>query len=213
MYRGGTQPHVGADPLHYLTGVGNSGGFRTRTVDTTGVTALCVLFSTGAVSEWPDGWDDQGKYGYYGDQRQPGREVLDTPRKGNRLLADVQAWTRRGEQGRSKVPPFLLFEKDGPGRDVQFEGLLVPANQDDWLALERRSMPNGVVANYRATLRRLPIDKVSRQWLTDILQGYPHGSDRTQTLDPMGSHGTGGVAALSPRPGRVLTGAGVRLRS
>src|SRR5262245_52874554 len=97
VYSGGSHPHVGADPLHYLTGVGNSGGFRTKTVKTTGATALCVLFSTGAMSEWPDGWDDVGNYVYFGDQRQPGKDVLDTPRKGNRLLADVSAWIKRGE--------------------------------------------------------------------------------------------------------------------
>lgn len=130
IYKGGKQPHVGADPLHYLTGVGNSGGFRTKTVKSTGATALCVLFSTGVVSEWPDGWDSEGKYVYFGDQREAGKDVLDTPRKGNQLLADVALWLKRGQRGRKIVPPFLVFEKDGlgKGRDVRFEGLLVPAS-------------------------------------------------------------------------------------
>lgn len=176
VYKGGPQPHVGADPLHYLTGVGNSGGFRTKSVKTTGATALCVLFSTGVVPEWPDGCDGDGNYVYFGDQRTPGRDLLDTPRKGNCLLADVGLWMKRGERGRGSVPPFLLFEKDGPGRDVRFEGLLVPASGEDWLTVVRRSEPEGTLTNYRAVLSPLPVQEVSRFWLSDILRGHPHGA-------------------------------------
>jgi hypothetical protein len=136
------------------------------------------LFSTGAVSEWPDGWDANGNYVYFGDQREPGKDVLDTPRKGNQLLADVALCMKRGERGRKNVPPFLLFEKDGPGkgRDVRFEGLLVPAAAEGWLTAEQRPKPEGVFANYKALLRPLPLQEVSRFWLTDILNGYPHGT-------------------------------------
>ena len=175
-YRGGPQPHVGADPLHPLVGVGNSGGFRAKALQDRSAIAFCVLFSTGAVSEWPDGWSSDGDYVYYGDQRKPGLDVLETPRKGNQLLADIALLMKRGERGRSSVPPLLLFEKDGPdrGRDVRFEGLLVPASTDPWLTVERRTQPSGELSNYRALLSPLPVAMLTRAWLTDIRNGCPH---------------------------------------
>lgn len=176
IYEGGSQPNVGADPLHHLTGVGNSGGFRKRTLKQGGRVVFCVLFTTGRVSEWPDHWQADGSYVYFGDQRTPGKDLLDTPRKGNRLLADVERLMKRGEQGRSQVPPFLLFKKSGSGRDVEFEGLLMPAHADKWLTVEHRSTADGTISNYRATLERLPIDHVSRLWLKDVERGVSNGS-------------------------------------
>lgn len=175
IYKGGSQPNVGADPLHHLTGVGNSGGFRKRTLQRGGRVVFCVLFTTGKVSEWPDGWQADGNYVYFGDQRTPGKDLLDTPRKGNRLFADIERLMSRGEPGRSQVPPFLLFKKSGNGRDVVFEGLLVPARTDKWLKVEHRSTPDGTISNYRATLERLPVDSVSRLWLQDVEQGVSNG--------------------------------------
>lgn len=173
VYRGGPQPHVGADPLHYLTGVGNSGGFRVRSIK--GRPVLCVLFSTGAVTEWPDGWDEKGNYVYYGDQRVPGKELHDTPRRGNALLADVAALVSGGAEGRRQVPPFLLFEKYGPGRDVQFTGLLAPSPYSNWLTAERRDVDGGTLVNYRATFRRSPVEEIPREWLTEVLSGVSDG--------------------------------------
>lgn len=182
VYRGGPQPHVGADPLHKLTGVGNSGGFRIKSVKRSKKVALCVLFSTGAVSEWPDHWTKDGNYVYYGDQRQAGMDVLDTPRKGNQLLADVAAHVKRGASGRRNVPPFLLFKKvgQGKGRDVRFEGLLVPAPGSKWLDVHRQKHRDGVLSNYRALLRPLPVTEISRSWLADLTHGYGHGSSAPQ---------------------------------
>lgn len=178
VYKGGRQPHVGADPLHYLTGVGNSGGFRPKNVKGTVNCALCVLFSTGVVSEWPDGWIDDETYVYFGDQREPGKDVLDTPRGGNRLLAEVALWMKRGADGRQRVPPFLLFEKDTPGggRDVRFEGVLVPASKEGWLTVEKRTTSDGSFKNYRAVLKRLPVTHVPRGWLHDIIDGHVNGA-------------------------------------
>lgn len=176
IYRGGSQPNVGADPLHRLTGVGNSGGFRKRTLKRGGRVVFCVLFTTGKVSEWPDHWQADGNYVYFGDQRTAGKDLLDTPRKGNRLFADVERLMEQGERGRSQVPPFLLFKKSGSGRDVEFEGLLVPARTDKWLSVEHRESADGTISNYRATLMPLRVDNVSRLWLTDVGRGVSSGS-------------------------------------
>lgn len=181
IYKGGSQPNVGADPLHQLTGVGNSGGFRKRALKRSGPVVFCVLFTTGKVSVWPDHWQADGTYVYFGDQRTAGKDLLDTPRKGNRLFADVERLMKRGEQGRSQVPPFLLFKKSGSGRDVEFEGLLVPAHTDEWLKVEHRATADGTISNYRATLERLPINNVSRLWLSDIEHGVSSGSSAPKT--------------------------------
>lgn len=169
---------MGADPLHKLTGVGNSEGFRMKTVKGTKRAALCVLFTTGAASEWPDGWAEDGNYVYYGDRREAGKDVLDTPRKGNQLLAAVAAQVKRGVAGRRSVPPFLLFEKDSPGkgRDVRFEGLLVPASDPSWLQVHRQTHPDGPLANYRASFRPLQVRDLSRLWLNDVIHGHSDGS-------------------------------------
>lgn len=175
VYEGGPQPHVGADPLHRLTGVGNSGGFRLKSVKATGMPGLVVLFSTGAESQWPDQWTSEGTYIYYGDQRQANKDVLDTPRGGNRLLADVAIWMKRGPRGRAHIPPFLLFEKvrQTRGRDVCFAGLLVPAAREDWLTTRTHEDPNGLVTNYAAALTPLPVTTLTRDWLNDVISGAP----------------------------------------
>lgn len=135
--------------------------------------ALCVLFSTNAVSEWPDRWTADDTYLYYGDQRTANKDLLDTPRGGNQFLAEVDASLRRDR--RDLVSPFFLFEKAGSGRDVRFEGLLVPASFD-WLTVHHRETPEGTLSNYGAALRRLPEDLVSRHWLTQLQNGDPHGT-------------------------------------
>lgn len=175
IYEGGPQPHVGADPLHRLVAVGNSGGIRYKNAKGTRRPALCALFTTGDVSEWPDGLDSAGRYVYFGDQRTPGKDIHDTSLRGNQLLAAVDSNSRRGQEGRLLVPPFLLFEKTGHGRDVRFEGVLVPASQDAWLRVERRSSPDGEYVNYRATFARLPVRAASRSWINDLLSGVSNG--------------------------------------
>jgi hypothetical protein len=36
-------------------------------------------------------------------------------------------WTHQGAANRARVPPFLLFDKAGPSRDIRFRGLLALA--------------------------------------------------------------------------------------
>lgn len=173
VYEGGRQPHVGADPLPSLIGVGNMGGFRQKTLKGTGRTVLCALFSTGEISEWPDRWDGDGNYVYFGDQRSAGKDLLETPRGGNKMLASVDSQMRAGRAGRELAPLLMLFETTGYGRGVQFDGLLVPAARDGWLTVDRRETPDGVITNFRAVLSPLDVETVTRFWLSDVQQGYP----------------------------------------
>lgn len=172
VYLAGAQPNLAAEPLTKLVGVGTSGGFRKRNGPVKGVTVLCVLFSTGEIAEWPDKWDDAtGEYVYFGDQRKPGKDVHDTRPQGNRLLSEVSTLVRGGSDERAQVPLFLLFEREGAGRDVRFEGLVVPAPRADWLTAEERSTDDGVISNYRARLSRLAVSVISRSWISDVLAG------------------------------------------
>ena len=87
-----------------------------------------MLYTSGAEPDWPDALDPYtGAFTYFGDNRSPGRELHDTPRKGNLLLSRVFERAHAGRAGRGQVPPFLLFDKPGTGRDVRFRGLLAPA--------------------------------------------------------------------------------------
>ena len=77
--RSDSKSTYGSEPLHHLIpGVGNAGGFRKR-MDNDGNLLGVLLTSTGGVSDWPDELDPYtGTYTYYGDNRQPGRELHKT---------------------------------------------------------------------------------------------------------------------------------------
>ena len=82
-------------------------------------------------------------------------ELHDTQRKGNLLLSRVFERAHLGAEGRERVPPFLLFDKPGPGRDVRFRGLLAPgasrlSAQEDLVAVWRTTKGQRF-QNYRAT--------------------------------------------------------------
>ena len=129
VYKGGAAGNTADDPLgRLLPGVGNQGGFRAMGRLSRDAVRLVVLYTSGAEPDWPDELDPYtGTFTYFGDNRSPGRELHDTPRKGNLLLRDsVRARPRRAGRDGRKVPPFLLFDKPGTGRDVRFRGLLAP---------------------------------------------------------------------------------------
>lgn len=78
--------------------------------------------------EWPDYLDEEtGIFRYYGDNREPGRELTDTKKKGNKILEDVFGLLNEGKR-LGEIPPFFVFKKTGNGRDIQFLGLAAPGN-------------------------------------------------------------------------------------
>ena len=128
VYRGEALPLVGADPIHVLLpGTGNQGGFRVANREANDGPCYVVLFSTGGESEWPDYLDiEHGYFRYFGDNRQPGKDLHDTPKGGNRFLKEIFGKLAGSEEDRRSIPPFFLFRKvpDGTkGRPVQFLGL------------------------------------------------------------------------------------------
>lgn len=125
--------------------VGNQGGFRTCGGIVQDAVKLAVLYTSGAEPDWPDALDPYtGTFTYFGDNRSPGRELHDTPKKGNLLLRRVFERTHDGRGGRERVPPFFLFDRPGTGRDVRFRGLLAPGS-------DRLSGEEDLVAVWRTT--------------------------------------------------------------
>ncbi len=183
IYRGGRMGNAGDDPLPRLLKVSNSGGFRYR--GGIGALQLVVLTSSRKDPDWPDTLDrETGVYTYCGDNKRPGAELHDTPRKGNELLRRIFSLAGSGREGRKRVPPVFLFANTGEWRDVVFLGLAVPGTADirsseDLVALWRVSKGHRF-QNYRARFSVLDAPAVSRAWIDDVIAGNPHSQNAPQ---------------------------------
>lgn len=155
-----------ADPLVPLVGVSRQGGFRYR--GTREFPTLLVLTSNLAEPEWPDRLDETtGSFTYYGDNRQPGRLLHDTPRFGNQLLRQIFDWTHLGQ--RHLVPPILVFTTEAKGRAFRFRGLAVPgspnlAATEDLVALWKTT-DGQRFQNYKAVFTILDEAVIPRAWI------------------------------------------------
>ena len=88
IYKGGSAPNMSAEPFHkLLPNCENSGGFRkVLRKDGSGKYAYVVLYTSMEELEWTDYLDEEtGAFRYYGDNREPGRELTDTKKKGNKV--------------------------------------------------------------------------------------------------------------------------------
>ena len=129
IYEGGRQGNAADDPISkILQGVGNQGGFRAagRGPDKKYV----VLYTSGEDKDWPDTLDlSTGQFIYFGDNKRPGHQLHETPRKGNEILRRVFELLHASPPMRASVPPFFIFKRyptPASSRSVQFKGLAVP---------------------------------------------------------------------------------------
>lgn len=174
IYRGGRRGNAGDDPFPALLSLSNSGGFRYRGM----VANLQMVALTTSLNDpdWPDNLDrETGVYTYFGDNKRAGRPLHSTPRKGNELLRTIFENAHRGEAGRGRVPPILVFASTGEWRDVVFLGLAVPGTSDlaaaeDLVAIWRSS-GGSRFQNYRARFTILNEPAISRAWLDDLIKG------------------------------------------
>lgn len=180
IYEGGKVSGKASEVLSkLLPGCSNSGGFRkVMRKDGSGLPAYVVLYTSMAELEWPDYLDEEtGIFRYYGDNRNPGRSLLDTPRKGNQLLEFVYDCLNSRDGSIESIPPFFIFKKTGNGWDVQFLGLAAPGNPklspDKDLVAFWRTIDETRFQNYEAYFTvldtGLPID---RRWLESLI--YDH---------------------------------------
>ena len=208
IYKGGKISGKGSEVLSKLMpGCSNSGGFRKiMRKDGSGLPAYVVLYTSMSELAWPDYLDEEtGIFRYYGDNRNPGRSLLDTPRKGNQLLELVFDCLNSRDGSIKNVPPFFIFKKIGTGWDVQFLGLAAPGNPkispDRDLVAFWRTLDEQRFQNYEAYFTVLdtsaPID---RRWINALI--YDH-ENSLQYAPPVWKRfikeGRNGIIALTAK--------------
>ena len=143
--------------------------------------SLCpyvVLYTSMSELAWPDYLDEEtGIFRYYGDNRNPGRALLDTPRKGNQLLEFVFDCLNSKDGSINNIPPFFIFKKTGTGWDVQFLGLAAPGNPkispDRDLVAFWRTLDESRFQNYEAYFTVLDTNEpIDRKWLDTLINDH-----------------------------------------
>jgi hypothetical protein len=178
VYEGGTAGTLADDPLPRLLPCGNQGGFRYAGSRKDMALNMVVLYTSSADPDWPDALDrETGLFTYFGDNRQPGKELHDTSRGGNAILRWCFTQLHGAPPTRRAIPPFLVFSKVSAvgGRDVRFLGLAVPGAQDvqpsDDLVAIWRTTKDERFQNYRSTFTILDVATVSREWIKQLTNG------------------------------------------
>ena len=180
IYKGGKVNGKGSEVLSkLLPNCSKSGGFRkVMRKDGSGLPAYVVLYTSMQELAWPDYLDEEtGVFRYYGDNRTPGRTILDTPRKGNQLLEFVFDCLNSKDGAIKNIPPFFIFKKAGSGWDVQFLGLAAPGNPkispDKDLVAFWRTMDGQRFQNYEAYFTVLETTQpISREWLNALIYNH-----------------------------------------
>lgn len=171
----GSSVNLGIEPLtRLIPGASLMGGFRKRVDPHSGRIVGLILMSTGRETDWPDHLDIyNGTFTYYGDNREPGRSLLDTSRKGNAALEAIFEMAQGDIEARKKCPLILAFENTGTAHDTKFLGLLVPGTNDakkDDLVAVWASKDGKRFQNYKAKFTVLDCGTVSGDWVRDIFE-------------------------------------------
>ena len=174
LYQGGRKGNASDDVLSKTVGVSNQGGFRY--LGSPDALKLVVVTSTFNDPDWPDNVDtESGVFTYFGDNKTPGQELHETPRRGNLLLKNIFSYLHSIPPQREKTPPILVFRNTGIYRDVVFLGLAVPgvegiSGASDLVAVWKTK--NGKrFQNYRAMFTILNVPTISYAWLDDVKNG------------------------------------------
>lgn len=178
LYEGGTKKNAGDDPISKILGCGNQGGFRYKGNYKGFNFPYIVLYSSFDDSDWPDNIDYQtGVLTYYGDNKSPGHHLLDTNKKGNKILEISFDFLHTKKF--DKIKPFFVFSKGVKGRDVIFRGVAVPGVQGftsiDDLQAVWKFKENSRFQNYKAFFTILDIPVVTRNWITELQSGNFNG--------------------------------------
>jgi hypothetical protein len=175
VYQGSRNANMGDDPLPRLMRVDSLGGFRKRG-KVAGRLHMLVLTTSMSDSDWPDALDrETGVFTYYGDNKEPGRELHNTGRDGNLILQKIFELARGGVNGRRDVPPTFIFTNSGTWRDMVFLGLAVPGASDldssEELVAIWRTARGQRFQNYRARFTVLDAPVISRAWIDSLIAG------------------------------------------
>lgn len=180
IYEGGTHGNAADEPLRKIfPKCGTSGGFRKVTRDDDAQKfAYIVLYTSMNELEWPDYLDEEtGIFRYYGDNRLPGRGIIDTHFKGNKLLEEVFQKLNSNES-LEDMPPFFVFKKTGQGRNVKFLGLAAPGNPnispDKDLVAFWRTIGGNRFQNYESyfTILDTADEPITQDWLISLIEDH-----------------------------------------
>jgi hypothetical protein len=171
LYRGGNFGDVRDDPISKLLSCGNQGGFRISGSTTDLNLNYVVLYSSLSDSKWPDHLDEKlGHFTYFGDNKSPGKELLDTRKKGNLILKQCFDVLQQGQM--DKIPPFFIFTKSVNGRDVIFRGLAVPGvTGNNHLEEVMNSTEGAQFINYKAMFTIIDTHVITREWIDELERG------------------------------------------
>lgn len=180
IYKSGPKSGYKGEPLHILLPkCGTASGFRkVSRIDNKKEMAYVILFSTQVVKEWPDSLDKEtGIFKYYGDNRDPDKGIMNTKQGGNKLLVKVFSMLNLKDKIKD-IPPFLIFNQTGDGRDVKFLGLAVPGNPlitpfDD-LRIVKKTINGKSFINYEAcfTILDTTDNPISKKWLKALIENH-----------------------------------------
>lgn len=175
LLRTGHSCQLAGEPLNRAFGAGNMGGFRILGNPSDGF-RLAVLFTTFEDPDWPDSIDERtGRFVYYGDNKDPGKDLLDTPKHGNRLLQHAFEIVHARPRERRLVPPLFIASKAGQSRDVIYHGIAAPGASDvpeteDLVAIWKTKAGERF-QNYKAIFTILDAPHVSASWIRDLRDG------------------------------------------
>jgi len=178
LYKAGASGNVSDDPISKLMLCENQGGFRIVGKRSASEYKFAVLYSTLEDPDWPDTLDiEQGYFVYYGDNKNPGHELHDTPKGGNKLLQfSFDAMSKNPPQ-RDKVPPFFVFTRGTKGRDVIFRGLAAPGSEQirptEQLISVWKNTEGRRFQNYQAYFTILNVPAIPKVWILDLIRGDP----------------------------------------
>lgn len=188
VYKGGNNGNISDDPISKLLGCSNQGGFRPLgSVDPLEL-KFVALYSSLMDPDWPDALDSQiGTFTYFGDNKEPGKELHNTIKKGNKILKNVFDITHNEKENRNRIPPFFVFTKGASGRDVTFKGVAVPGaknltSNDDLVAIWKIKDQQRF-QNYRAVFTILDVGKISRNRIKDLQSGIKKSAYSPKAYD------------------------------
>lgn len=175
VYEGGRAGNTSDDPISKLMRTGNQGGFRKVGTNTT---RYVVLYSSLEDRDWPDSLDiATGLFTYYGDNKEPGRQLHESSRGGNSLLQRVFEQLHKSPPDRRAIPPFFVFTKSPTqsARSIRFRGIAAPGGAgipftDDLVAVWK-SFKGERFQNYRSLFTILDEPFIKLGWLDDLKKG------------------------------------------
>lgn len=163
--------YYASEVLSKLLKVNNSGGFRYPGTLKNFQLGFLVLKTSFGHLDWPDSLDmETGEFTYFGDNRTPGNEILDTKKKGNEILQNMFEKLHAGK--RNEIPPIFIFSSGPVGNDMIYRGIAVPGTdslrENEDLVAVWKSKDGSRFQNYRAHFTVLDVEKVSRTWIESL---------------------------------------------